>query len=180
MAAAAAAAATTKRVRVCPRSYPCPAVDCPVVTLDLAAIIGWGKPLLAALAAGATAHAAAAVSSVWLREYDDDDEQERLDTTPKKGWKKLLGLDSDKAVLLLDIERTGTPLRGLGDADEVEYSSEDQQNYERLARLFLKDPQPIVCALQDVSTPVHLMPFWDSMLGGGGGVGRFNVYGLSG
>ena len=89
-------------------------------------------------------------------------------------------MDSDKAVLLLDIEHPGTPLRGLGDDDEVEYSPEDQQNYERLARLFLKDPRPIVRALQDVSTPVHLMPFWDSMLGGGGGVGRFNVYGLSG
>jgi len=124
-----------------------------VVTLDCTVITGWSEPLLAALAAGATAHAAAAaVTSVWLREDDDDDEPERLDDRPKKGWKTVLGMDSDKAVLLLSIEHPGTPLRGLGDDDaEVEYSPEDQQNYERLTRLFLKDPRSIVCALQDVS-----------------------------
>ena len=48
-----------------------------------------------------------------------------------------LGLDLDGTSLLLNIEHPGTPLRGLGDADEVEYSSEDQQNYERLARLLV-------------------------------------------
>ena len=153
--------ATTKRVRVCLRSDPRPAADCSVVTLDLEAITGWGEPLLAVLAAGATSHAAAAaaaVTSVWLREDDDDDEPERLDATPKKGWKKLLQMDSDKAVLLLDIEHpSSTPLRGLGDDNaEVEYSSEDQQNYERLDRLFLKDPRSVVAAMQDVSSPSAL------------------------
>ena len=98
-------ATAAKRVRVCLRSDPRLAVDCPVVTLDCTVITGWSEPLLAALAAGATAHAAAAaVTSVWLREDDDDDEPERLDDRPKKGWKTVLGMDSDKAVLLLNIE----------------------------------------------------------------------------
>ena len=109
------AASTTKRVRVCLRSVPRPALDCPEVTLDLAAITSWSRPLLAALAAaGATALAGATttntttttvtVTAVWLREDDNDDEPERLDDRPKKGWKKLLGMDSDEAVLLLNIE----------------------------------------------------------------------------
>ena len=40
------------------------------------------------------------------------------------------------------------------------------QNYERLARLLLKDPRSIVCALQDVSTLVHV-----PILGFNGGPG---------
>ena len=58
------ATAANKRVRVCLRSDPRLAVDCPVVTLDCTVITRWSEPLLAALAAGATAHAAAEAAKV--------------------------------------------------------------------------------------------------------------------
>ena len=189
-----------KTVPVCLRVAAGPAAKLirATVDLDLTVITCWGEPLVAALAAGVGVDPAA-VTSVWLRE-DDDEQPDRLDDRPpRSSWRRVLSMDSEKAVLLLDIA-TATitphpalppataavnpgaavpaPLRGLGDDDEVEYSPEDQQNYERLARLFLKDPRSIVCALQDVSTLYRArshfgLQWW-------AGVGGFNVYCLSG
>ena len=182
---------TRKTVPVCLRVAAGPAAKLirATVDLDLTVITCWGEPLVAALAAGVGVDPAA-VNSVWLRE-DDDEEPDRLDDRPKRSsWRRVLSMDSEKAVLLLDIATTTItphpalppataavnpgaavpapllPLRGLGDDDEVEYSPEDQQNYERLNRLFLKDPRSIVCALQDVSTRVHV-----PILGFNGGPG---------
>ena len=166
------AAAATKRVRVCLHSDPRPAADCPTVALDLAAINSWGEPLLAALAAGAQIDPVS-ITSVWLRE-DDEDTPNRLDKekrSTEQRWNTLLKADSDESVLLLGIDATvtasaanpvvpGFTLRGLGDDDEVAYSSEDQQNYERLARLLLKDPYSytMLQAIQRVRPPLPFSP----------------------
>ena len=170
----------TKTVLVCLKRDPKPAAECTGVHLDLGIIVGWGDELVAALAGGlAGTGMDSVVASVWLRE-DDGDPLVRLDKdkwSAEKRWKKLMDMDDD-AVLLLGVDASSPSvayLRGLDDG-EVEYSPEDQQNYERLTRLFLKDPRSIVCALQDVSTLVRA-----SILAFNGGrvqwgwVGGFNV-----
>ena len=177
----------TKTVLVCLKRDPKPAAECTGVHLDLGIIVGWGDELVAALAGGlaGTGMDSDSVASVWLRE-DDGDPLVRLDKdkwSAEKRWKKLMDMDDD-AVLLLGVDASSPSvayLRGLDDG-EVEYSPEDQQNYERLTRLFLKDPRSIVCALQDVSTLAHASILatnggWTGSMGVGG---RAQCYCLSG
>ena len=95
-------AATTKTVQICLRGHPKSSDQCTPVDLDLGVITGWGDPLITALAAALEIDPAT-VTSVWLREGDDDDEPDRIDKKKRAAearWQRLLSAEPHHVLLL--------------------------------------------------------------------------------
>ena len=156
--------ATTKTVRVCLRGRPKSADQCTPVDLDLGTITGWGDPPVTTLAAALEIDPAT-VTSVWLREGDDDDEPDRIDKKKRvieARWQKLLSAEPHH-VLLLGVTAANpaadtaapVPVRGLD--HDVVILPEEEQNCERSDRLFRKEPCTTVRFWQGVSRPKKKM-----------------------